>query len=234
MEEARNTILIVDDEEDIREFISYNLKKEGFHVLTAEDGKKALELTRREHPDLVLLDVMMPGMDGIEVCDEIRHTEGISDTVVALITARAESYTQIAGFEAGADDYITKPIRPKVLMSRIRALLRRSGHSLRPEMPAAEETDLAGNVRIDLERHIVVVDGKELELPRKEFVLLSLLTSKPSRVFSRQEIFNQVWGPDVLVCERTIDVYIRKLREKIGQDRIRTIKGVGYRFEPAG
>jgi len=232
MEENKYTILLVDDEEDILEFISYNLKREGYNVLNASNGREALEEARKVKPHLILLDVMMPEMDGIEVCEEIRKTPGISDTVIALITARSESYTQIAGFEAGADDFITKPIRPKVLISRIKALLRRTEYSLRSENTSARRLLPESNVQIDADRHLAIVDGNEIELPRKEFIMLSLLTSKPSRVFTRQEIFNQVWGAEVLVCERTIDVYIRKLREKIGQDRIRTIKGVGYRFEP--
>jgi len=232
MEEEKYSILVVDDEEDILEFISYNLKREGYQVYTAINGREALKLARQYKPHLVLLDVMMPEMDGIEVCEEIRKTPEISDTGIALITARSESYTQIAGFEAGADDFISKPVRPKVLMGRIKALLRRTSNSLKPQLPVQQMYPEDGNVQVDLDRHVVIVDGNELELPRKEFIMLSLLTSKPSRVFSRQEIFNQVWGPEVLVCERTIDVYIRKLREKIGQERIRTIKGVGYRFEP--
>jgi len=234
MEEEKYTILVVDDEEDILEFIGYNLRREGYRVLTAGNGLEALSVAEKEHPDLILLDVMMPEMDGIEVCEEIRKTRGIADTVVALITARAESYTQIAAFEAGADDFITKPVRPKVLMIRIKALLKRTEYALWSESYSGSIENQTGNVQIDSESHVVTVNGKQIDLPRKEFVMLSLLTSKPTRVFSRQEIFNQVWGPEVLVCERTIDVYIRKLREKIGQERIRTIKGVGYRFEPGG
>ena len=231
MDENKQKILVVDDEDDILEFISYNLKKEGYQVFTARNGKAAIEQAKKHKPHLILLDVMMPEMDGIEVCDEIRHTPEINHIVIALITARSESYSQIAGFDAGADDYITKPIRPRVLMSRIKALLKRYTHSLQEggqDGPAPREL---GNLVIDIEKHMVRLNGDEVELPKKEFSLLSLLTSKPSRVFTRQEIFNYVWGSDVYVCDRTIDVYIRKLREKIGSERIRTIKGVGYRFE---
>jgi len=228
-----STILVVDDEEDIVEFVSYNLKREGYKVFTANNGKKAIELTKKHRPDLILLDVMMPGMDGIEVCDEIRKTSEISDTIVALLTARSESYSQIAAYDAGADDYITKPIRPRVLMSRIKALLKRTSVRLDNAHMISETSRNIGNLQIDIEKHKVLVNGQEIELPKKEFTLLNLLTSKPSKVFSRQEIFNYVWGPDVFVCDRTIDVYIRKLREKIGQTRITTIKGVGYRFESA-
>ncbi len=231
MDETIEKILVVDDEEDILEFISYNLKKEGYQVVTAKDGRVAIEQAKKHKPRLILLDVMMPEMDGIEVCEEIRHTPEISNTVIALITARSESYSQIAGFDAGADDYITKPIRPRVLMSRIKALLKRYSHSLQDRESIGPAPRELGNLVIDIEKHLVKVNGDEIELPKKEFSLLSLLTSKPSRVFTRQEIFNYVWGSDVYVCDRTIDVYIRKLREKIGSERIRTIKGVGYRFE---
>ena len=234
MDETKQKILVVDDEEDILEFISYNLKKEGYQVFTAKDGRLAVEQVKKHKPRLILLDVMMPGMDGIEVCEEIRQTPEISNTVIALLTARSEDYSQIAGFEAGADDYITKPIRPRVLMSRIRALLKRYSYTLQDRETLSPLPRELGNLVIDIEKHLVKVNGNVLELPKKEFSLLSLLTSRPSRVFTRQEIYNSVWGSDVYVCDRTIDVYIRKLREKIGKDRIRTIKGVGYRFETRG
>jgi len=231
MNNERKTILVVDDEQDIVEFISYNLEKEGFNVASANNGKQALEQTLKLHPDLILLDVMMPEMDGIETCEEIRKNPEVSNTVIAMLTARAESYSQIAGFDAGADDYIIKPIRPKVLVSRIKALLKRTSYAIPQKEMANESARVFRNLLIDVEKHRVVVDQKEVDLPKKEFLLLSLLTSKPAKVFSREEIYNHVWGENVYVCDRTIDVYIRKLREKIGQERIKTIKSVGYRFE---
>jgi two-component system alkaline phosphatase synthesis response regulator PhoP len=229
--EDKKSILVVDDEHDILEFLSYNLKREGFLVDTANNGKIALELVKQLKPDVVLLDVMMPEMDGIEVCDQIRKTPGISKTLIAMLTARAEVYSQIAGFEAGADDYILKPIKPKLLISRIKALLKRASYPESDHQKQSQAQRDFGNLLIDLEKHKVVVDSVDVELPKKEFLLLSLLTSKPSKVFSRDEIYDHIWGDDVFVSDRTIDVYIRKLREKIGQDRIKTIKSVGYRFE---
>ncbi len=226
MTKSDYTILLVDDEPDILEFVGYNLKKEGYQTLTATNGADALKITAENKPDLILLDVMMPGMDGVEVCDKIRQMPDIGDTLIAFLTARSEDYSQVAGLEAGADDYITKPIKPKVLLSRIKALLRRQGTS--------EKT---GNVlefeglKIDLEKYRVHVDGEKLDLPRKEFELLSLLSSRPGKVFPREEILNIIWGHDVVVSGRTIDVHVRKLREKIGEDYIKTIKGVGYKFE---
>jgi two-component system alkaline phosphatase synthesis response regulator PhoP len=231
MNNQQKSILIVDDEQDILEFVSYNLKREGFIVNTASNGKVAVELTKQLRPDLVLLDVMMPQMDGIEVCEEIRRTPEINNTLIAMLSARSESYSQIAGFDAGADDYMIKPIRPKVLVSRIKALLKRPYGISPQEYQSVPVVRDFGGLFIDIEKHQVIVDSKNIVLPKKEFLLLSLLTSKPSRVFSRQEIYDHVWGDDVYVCERTIDVYIRKLREKIGQDRIKTIKSVGYSFE---
>ncbi|MEY4603616.1 MAG: hypothetical protein RIT43_908 [Bacteroidota bacterium] len=218
-------ILIVDDEEDIRELLSYNLKKEGYTVFCAENGEKGLAVLREEKPDLVLLDVMMPGMDGIEVCETIRQLPGLSQTLICFLTARGEDYSQIAGLDAGADDYVAKPIKPKVLISRINAILRRKG------MIDQEPKPVKGLV-INREKYIVEKDGKVLQLPRKEFELLALLVSKPGDVFERDVILDSVWGTDIVVGDRTIDVHIRKLREKIGEKHIKTVKGIGYKFIP--
>jgi len=231
MVEKDNTprILLVDDEEDILEFVSYNLQREGFRVYLARNGVEAIEMAGKVKPDLVILDVMMPEMDGIAACEEIRKLPSCKNVVIAFLTARGEDYSQIAGFEAGADDYITKPVRPKVLISRVKALLKRSGGI------ASDNTDNSkiltiGDIVIDKERYILIIGGKELTLPRKEFELLSLLVSKPEKVFTRDEIYKSVWGNNVIVGDRTIDVHIRKLREKIGNDHIRTLKGIGYKF----
>jgi two-component system alkaline phosphatase synthesis response regulator PhoP len=222
-------ILLVDDEEDILEFISYNLEREGFKVYSAKNGVEAIKMAEKKKPDLIILDVMMPEMDGIVACEEIRKIPSCKDTVIAFLTARGEDYSQIAGFEAGADDYITKPIRPKVLISRVKALLKRSGVSA-AEAAAPEQIITIGNLTIDKERYLLKIDEKEMILPRKEFELLSLLVSKPEKVFTREEIYNAVWGENVIVGDRTIDVHIRKLREKIGNDHIKTLKGIGYKF----
>jgi two-component system alkaline phosphatase synthesis response regulator PhoP len=216
-------ILIIDDEEDIRELLSYNLKKEGFIVESAENGETGLSILTSFKPALVLLDVMMPGMDGIEVCEAIRSRDGFQNTLVCFLTARNEDYSQIAGLEAGADDYVSKPIRPKVLISRIKALLRRKGNV---DVPSEN----IGNLVINRDRYLVEKDGKEIHLPRKEFELLALLASKPNHVFERDFILDTVWGTDIVVGDRTIDVHIRKLREKIGNDSIKTVKGIGYRY----
>ncbi len=220
-------ILIIDDEEDIRELLSYNLKKEGFIVESAENGETGLAILSSFKPQLVLLDVMMPGMDGIEVCEAIRAKEGFQHTLVCFLTARNEDYSQIAGLEAGADDYVSKPIRPKVLISRIKALLRRKGNV---DVPSEN----VGNLVINRDRYLVEKDGKEIHLPRKEFELLALLASKPNHVFERDFILDTVWGTDIVVGDRTIDVHIRKLREKIGNDSIKTVKGIGYRYVLVG
>ena len=219
-------ILLVDDEPDILEMIGFNLEREGFEVYTAPNGRKALELARTHSPDLILLDVMMPEMDGMETCRELRDDARLKNTIIAFLTARNEDYSQIAGFDAGADDYISKPIKPRVLVSRVKALLRR-GVPTTAEVP---KRDLAGIV-IDKERYVVYKDGVELSLPKKEFELLALLASQPGRVFTRENILSSVWGNDVIVGDRTIDVHIRKLREKLGDDFFKTIKGVGYKFE---
>lgn len=223
-------ILVVDDDDDIIEFVSYNLKREGFIVNTANNGKAALKIAKDFSPHLILLDIMMPEMDGIEACEEIRSIPALADTLIAFLTARSEDYSQIAGFNAGADDFITKPIRPKVLTSRIKALLKRYYKRQNSQMDMLQD-ESTGGISIDKEKHLVKLNGEIIELPRKEFNLLYLLTSKPSRVFTREEIFNHIWGNDVFASDRTIDVYIRKLREKIGSEKIKTIKGVGYKFE---
>lgn len=223
MEKDIYTILLVDDESDVLEFLSYNLIKEGYRVLTARNGKDGLEVLKDNHPDLIILDVMMPGMDGIETCKIIRSMPSFKDTIVIFLTARGEDYSQLAGFEAGADDYVTKPIKPKILTSRVKALLRRL-------QPATNHQNSLQDISIDKERYLVVKQGKEIILPRKEFELLALLTSKPNKVFTREEIYTKVWG-DVVVGDRTIDVHVRRIREKIGIDNIKTVKGVGYKYE---
>lgn len=219
-------ILLVDDEPDILEFIGYNLKKEGYSVYTAGNGKDALTIAQKEFPHLIILDVMMPNMDGIETCIEIRKNDSLKDTVVAFLTARNEDYSQIAGFDVGADDYITKPIKPRVLISRVKALLRRKA-----ETEANNYVTELNGIVIDREKYLVVREGEELFFPKKEFELLALLTSKPGKVFTRENILSSVWGNDVVVGDRTIDVHIRKLREKLGDNYIRTVKGIGYKFE---
>jgi len=218
---------LVDDEPDILEMIGFNLEREGYEVLTAVNGRKAVELAKAHQPDLILLDVMMPEMDGMETCRELREDSKLNNVIIAFLTARNEDYSQIAGFDAGADDYISKPIKPRVLVSRVKALLRRGVATV--EEKTAQT--LSGIV-IDKERYIVLKDGVELSLPKKEFELLALLASQPGRVFTRENILSSVWGNDVIVGDRTIDVHIRKLREKLGDDFFKTIKGVGYKFEP--
>lgn len=220
-------ILLVDDEQDILEFLSYNLKKEGYKVFTANNGKEAITIAKKENPDLIILDVMMPDMDGIETCREVREIPELKNVMIAFLTARNEDYSQIAGFEVGADDYINKPIKPRVLISRIKALLRRGGET---DSKKTDKVDMGG-IKIDRERYVIEKDGLEISLPKKEFELLALLASKPGKVFTREVILDKVWGGDVVVGDRTIDVHIRKLREKIGEDFIKTIKGIGYKFE---
>ncbi len=215
-----HTILIVDDEPDILEFLSYNVRKEGYKVFTANNGMEALRLVQQINPSLILLDVMMPKMDGIETCQVIRKDLNMVQPIIAFLTARTEDYAQIAGFEAGADDYINKPIRPRLLISKIESLLRRNKN-------VQNGTD---KITIDRDRFVVEIEGKELQLPKKEFELLELLASRPGKVFNRDQILAVVWGNDTIVGERTIDVHIRKLREKLGDVYIRTIKGVGYTF----
>ena len=223
-------ILLVDDEPDILEFLSYNLKKEGFKVSTAKNGRKAVEIAEKFQPHLILLDVMMPEMDGIETCEEIRKIPELQNTIIAFLTARGEDYSQIAGFEAGADDYIKKPVKPKVLISRIKALLKRAKRFHENIDKEHKNIIKVGELIIDREKYIVLKKGNKIKLPKKEFELLVLLVSKVQRVHTRDEIFSKVWGDDVIVGDRTIDVHIRKLREKIGDKHIETVKGVGYKF----
>ncbi len=230
MNYSKYRILIVDDEDDILEFLSYNIKKEGFKVETAKDGSSALEILESFKPHLILLDVMLPNMDGIETCEAIRMTPEHANVLIAFLTARGEDYSQIAGFEAGGDDYITKPIKPKLLISRIKALLKRYKNQDISSDLNISEFDKNSDIRIDYERYLVIVKGEELFLPKKEFELLNLLISKPNKVFTRDEIFHKVWGDNIIVGDRTIDVHIRKLREKIGSEYIKTTKGVGYKF----
>lgn len=216
-------ILIVDDEEDIRVLLQYNLQKEGYQVDAVADGMACMEFIQKQKPTLILLDVMMPVLDGIEVCERIKADAQYQDILICFLTARNEDYSQIAGLDAGADDYVTKPIKPKVLMSRVHALLRRK------EEPILVEESSKG-FEINREKYIIEKDGKEIRLPRKEFELLALLASKPDYVFKRDVILEKVWGTDIIVGDRTIDVHIRKLREKIGEQYIKTIKGIGYKF----
>ena len=232
MDDSEFKILLVDDEEDILEFISYNLQREGYQVFTAKNGIEAISAAEKHTPHLVILDVMMPDMDGITACEEMRKIPSLKSTIIAFLTARGEDYSQIAGFDAGADDYITKPIRPKVLVSRVKALLKRTGETtVAPVIaPVDVNTVNIGNLIIDKERYLIKLDDIEMILPRKEFELLSLLVSKPGKVFTREEIYHSVWGENVVVGDRTIDVHIRKLREKIGNDHIKTLKGIGYKF----
>ncbi len=220
-------ILIVDDEPDILEFLQYNLKKEGYAVVTANDGKQAIEVAEREKPNLIILDIMMPELDGVETCRILRGRKEFAMTPVAFLTARDEDFSQITALDVGGDDYITKPIKPRVLISRINALLRRASRMADDDREAIELHDLV----IDKQK-VLVFRGKEtIELPRKEFEILWLLASKPGRVFTREEIFDKIWGSDVIVGNRTIDVHIRKLRERLGEDYIKTMKGIGYKFD---
>ena len=219
-------ILLVDDEEDILEIVGYNLEQEGFEVLTEKNGKQAIKIAKKAQPQLIIMDVMMPEIDGIEACERIRAIPELSQTIITFLTARGEDYSQLAGFEAGADDYITKPIKPKLLISKIKALLRR--------LPSYERNNedilYFNNLIINRIEYTITINGNEILLPKKEFELLSLLASLPNKVFKREEILEKVWGNDVVVGGRTIDVHIRKLREKIGDDYFKTVKGVGYKF----
>lgn len=223
-------ILLVDDEPDILEFLGFNLKNEGFQVYTSTNGREAINLAMRERPHLIILDVMMPDLDGIETCREIRSKEDLRNVLITFLTARGEDYSQIAGFDAGADDYITKPIKPRVLISRVNALLRRYQNTIDTPTDTLQRMVL-GDIVIDKETYVVTFKGIEFQLPKKEFELLALLASKPGKVYSRDKILKKVWGDDVVVGDRTIDVHIRKLREKLGDHYIRTVKGVGYKFE---
>ncbi len=219
-------ILLVDDEPDILEIVGYNLSAEGYQVITGENGIEAVEKAKKHKPHLIILDVMMPEMDGIEACERIREQSDLSETIITFLTARGEDYSQVAGFDAGADDYIAKPIKPKVLVSKVKALLRR----LKSDETATDAIVKIGDLVIYKEEYRIVNKGEEITLPRKEFELLSLLSSKPGKVFKREEILDKVWGNEVVVGGRTIDVHIRKLREKIGDKSFKTVKGVGYKF----
>ncbi len=227
MENLNVKVLIVDDEPDILEFMEYNLKKEGYQVLQAKNGKEAVEIARREIPHLVILDIMMPIMDGIEACRVMREIPELQNTLITFLTARNEEYSQLAGFDVGADDYITKPIKPRIMLSRVKALLRRLNGSTGTSTPVVQ----IGNLKIDRESYLVYKGEESIVLPRKEFELLALLTSKPGKVFTREDILSRVWGSDIVVGDRTIDVHIRKIREKLGDDSIKTIKGIGYKFD---
>ncbi len=226
MNKKDTKILLVDDEPDIIEIVGYNLKNAGYQVFTANNGKEAIIQAEKYQPHLVILDVMMPVMDGIETCETLRNNPKFAETIITFLTARGEDYSQFAGFNAGADDYITKPIKPKLLVSKVKALLRRS-----KEIKNESGEITLDNLTINREEYKVTKEGVVINLPRKEFELLALLTSKPNKVFKREDILNQVWGNDVIVGGRTIDVHIRKLREKIGEDSFKTVKGVGYKFE---
>lgn len=218
-------ILLVDDEPDILEIVGYNLSQEGYQVITGSNGLEAVKLAKKHSPHLIILDVMMPDMDGIEACEIIRSNPSLENVIITFFTARGEDYSQVAGFDAGADDYITKPIKPKVLISKVKALLRRFKNEEKPSQIVK-----IGKLTINREEYKVYVGKEELSLPRKEFELLSLLTSKPGKVFTREDILDKVWGMEVVVGGRTIDVHIRKLREKIGDKAFKTVKGVGYKF----
>ncbi len=227
MENNTIKILLVDDELDILEFMEYNLKKEGYQVLLAKNGKEAVDIAKREKPHLVIMDIMMPVMDGIEACRQIREIPELKSTIITFLTARNEEYSQIAGFDVGADDYISKPIKPRIMLSRIKALLRRINGS-----EISDNTSIQiGSLKIDRESYLVYKDELPISFPRKEFELLSLLTSKPGKVFTREDILARVWGTEIIVGDRTIDVHIRKIREKLGDELIKTIKGIGYKFD---
>ena len=226
MKKKNTKILLVDDEPDILEIIGYNLAQEEYQIFTASNGKEAIATAKKVIPDLIIMDVMMPEMDGMEACESIRKIPELSNVLITFLTARSEDYSQVAGFDAGADDYITKPIKPKLLVSKVKALLRRL-----KDKEQNSETLNVGGIEINREEYKIVKDNIEIVLPRKEFELFYLLASKPGKVFKRDEILDRVWGNEVIVGGRTIDVHIRKLREKIGEDLFKTIKGVGYKFE---
>ena len=225
-------ILLVDDEPDILEFLSYNLRSEGYKIYIADNGAGAIKIAKEINPHLILLDIMMPEMDGLETCRQLRKIHSLKYTIIAFLTARGEDYSQISGFESGGDDYIKKPVKPKVLSSRIKALLKRYNDPLYVTFyQDSKKIIKKGDLKIDTEKFVVYKKNKELLLTKKEFELLLFLSSKPGKVFTREEIFHLVWGDDVIVGDRTIDVHIRKLREKIGDKHIKTFKGVGYKFK---
>lgn len=229
MKQKDATILIVDDEQDILEFITYNLKNENFEVVTANHGKEAVELAAKHQPDLIILDIMMPEMDGVEVCRQLREKPEFDHTIIAFLTARNEDFTLIAALDAGGDDFVTKPVRPRVLVSRIKALLRRKSRKFKEDVDATVKQ--FGDLTINSEKVEIKIKERVVNLARKEFELISLLITKPGKVFTRDEIFRRVWGSSVIVGNRTIDVHIRKIREKIGDDYIKTVKGIGYKFD---
>lgn len=226
MTKNKAKILLVDDEPDILEIVGFNLSQEGYKIVTATNGKEAITKAKAELPNLIIMDVMMPEMDGIEACEAIRKIPELENVIITFLTARSEDYTQVAGFDAGADDYISKPIKPKLLVSKVNALLRRFN-----EQQKSTGTLSVGGIEINREEYVIIKDNIEISLPRKEFELFYLLASKPGKVFKREEILDKIWGNDVIVGGRTIDVHIRKLREKIGDDYFKTIKGVGYKLE---
>jgi len=230
MKNADIKILLVDDEPDILEIVGYNLKNEGYQIFTAKNGIEAVEIAKKTIPHLIILDIMMPEMDGIEACEKIRATASLENVLITFFTARGEDYSQVAGFNVGADDYITKPIKPKVLVSKIKALLRRVKNANESSENEFSEQIKVGDIIIDREEYVIIKDGEKLSLPKKEFELFALLASKPDKVFKRDAILDQVWGNEVIVGGRTIDVHIRKLREKIGDEFFKTVKGVGYKF----
>ncbi len=229
MKKSAIKILLVDDEPDILEIVSYNLKNEGYKVYTAKNGVEAIASAKLNNPHLIILDIMMPVMDGIEACEKIRATKGLEDVLITFFTARGEDYSQVAGYNVGADDYITKPIKPKVLISKINALLRRVNEVKNTPIASVDKLKV-GEIIIDREEYVIIKDGEKLSLPKKEFELFALLASKPDKVFKRDDILDNVWGNEVVVGGRTIDVHIRKLREKIGDNYFKTVKGVGYKF----
>ena len=226
MKKSDITILCVDDEPDILEILKYNLSSEGYNVLTANDGLSAISKAKEIIPNLIIIDIMMPNMDGIEACEKLRADQKFNDTIIMFLTARGEDYSHVAAYEAGADDYVTKPVKPKVLVSKVKGLLRRLKKVIENNINYIEFE----NIKIDREKYKVYISDKTLNLPRKEFELLYLLASKPDKVFKRDKIMEMVWGGEVIVGDRTIDVHIRKLREKIGDKYFKTVKGVGYKF----
>ncbi|MGB4847269.1 MAG: response regulator transcription factor [Saprospiraceae bacterium] len=227
--ENKIKVLIVDDEPDILEFLEYNLSRNGFETIQASNGLDAIKIADKEVPDLILLDIMMPGMDGVQTCYELRKNDKLKDCLIAFLTARSEEFSEIAGLEAGADDYIQKPIRPRLLLSRIKALMRRK-ESSRVSTSAGNILDF-GALKIDPQSYQVIIDGEVITLAKKEFEVIMLLASKPGKVFTREEMFSKVWGYTVPIASRTIDVHISKLREKVGERFIKTLKGVGYKLE---
>ena len=226
MKKSDIKILCVDDEPDILEILKYNLSNEGYNISTAADGKSAIEMANNISPNLIIMDVMMPNMDGIEACEKLRSDDKFNDTIIMFLTARGEDYSHVAAYDAGADDYVTKPVKPKVLVSKVKGLLRRLKKVIAKDINEIVFDD----IKIDREKYKVYISDNVLNLPRKEFELLYLLASKPDKVFKREKIMETVWGSEVVVGDRTIDVHIRKLREKVGDKYFKTVKGVGYKF----